>query len=69
MRFRKVINEPVDEEHEGVRVTGGINAVIAANVNDQGSSVTSVSSKQKIVQKNGKTEVFEQTIDSEGGEA
>ncbi|MFN2594980.1 MAG: hypothetical protein ABR579_08860 [Actinomycetota bacterium] len=68
MRFRKVINKPIEKEIDGVSVKGGINAVIAANVNEEGSSVTSVSSKQKIVQKYGKTETFEQTIDEEGGE-
>ncbi|MEA2477891.1 MAG: hypothetical protein QOC87_2090 [Actinomycetota bacterium] len=71
MRFKKVINEPIDHEVDGVHVTGGINAVVAANVNESGSSVTRVSSKQRIVQRNGKTEVFEQTndTDDEGGES
>jgi hypothetical protein len=71
MRFKKVINEPIDQEVDGVHVTGGINAVITANVNESGSSVTRVSSKQRIVQRNGKTEVFEQTndTDDEGGES
>ena len=65
MRFKKLISEPIDKEADGVHVTGGINAVVSANVNEPGSSVTSVSSKQRIVQRNGKTEVFEQTIDTD----
>ena len=40
--------------------TGGVNAVIAANVGDAGSTRTSVTSRQRIVQKDGKTHVYEE---------
>ncbi len=50
MRIRKVINEPIDVERDGVNIAGGVNAVVAANVNEPGST-TSVSSRQRIVQR------------------
>ncbi|MFP5298120.1 MAG: hypothetical protein ACLGHL_03935 [Actinomycetota bacterium] len=50
MKVRRVINRTIDHEGDGVNVKGGINAVVAANVGEKGSS-THVSSKQRIVQK------------------
>jgi hypothetical protein len=60
MKYRKVINKKLDDSSDGVNVAGGINAVIAANINEPGTTHTSVSSKQTIVQKNGKTYVHEE---------
>jgi hypothetical protein len=65
MKVKKVINEPINEQQDGVNVAGGINAVISANVGESGSS-TSVSSRQRIVQRDGKTEVFESEVSEEG---
>ncbi|HVM00312.1 MAG TPA: hypothetical protein VM324_13555 [Egibacteraceae bacterium] len=70
MRIRKVINKPIDVEREGARIAGAVNAVVAANVNEPGRSVSRVSSRQRIVQRNGRTEVHEQRIESDDlGEA
>ena len=67
MKFKKVINERIDEKKDGVNVAGGVNAVISANVGESGSK-TSVSSRQRIVQRDGKTEVFEHEV-REGGDS
>lgn len=65
MRFRKVISEKVDESG----VTGAINAAIAANIGSEPRQ-QKVSSRQKVrvVQRGGKTEVFEHEsdVDTEG---
>ncbi len=61
---RRVINEPIAYESDGVTVAGGVNAVIETNVNEPGAKTT-VSSKQRtrIVQRGGKTVVDErQTV-------
>jgi hypothetical protein len=67
MRFRRVVKKPVTVDQDGVHVAGGVNAVVSANVNESGS--THVSSKQKvrIVQRNGHTEIYEESSTSEGG--
>jgi hypothetical protein len=49
MKVRKVIDKTLSQEH----VAGGLHAVIAANVNE-GSSKTSVSNRQRIVQRSRK---------------
>jgi hypothetical protein len=66
MKFKKVINEPIAEEKDGVSVAGGVNAVIAGSINEPNNS-SHVSSKQKVrvVQRGGKTEVFEEESSSE----
>lgn len=50
MKFRRTIRREIDHEKDGVNVKGGVNAVVAMNVNEKG-SVCSVSSKQRIVQR------------------
>ena len=67
MKFRKVINEPIDVDEDGVRVTGGVNAVVNANVNEPGSD-SHVSSKQRVrvVQRGGRTETLEVESETEG---
>ena len=52
--MRKVIRRQVESSLDGIDVAGGINAVVAANVNEPGSSQTSVSSTQRIVQRSGR---------------
>jgi hypothetical protein len=60
MKFRKVINKPFKTEKDGTTVTGGVNAVVNANVNEPGSE-SHVSSKQRVrvVQRGGRTETLE----------
>jgi hypothetical protein len=62
VKFRKVINEPIEVDEDGVHIAGGVNAVISANVNEPGTK-SHVSSKQKVrvVQRNGKTYVEHET--------
>ena len=50
MNLRKVIDARIRRRAQGVDIAGDVNAVIAANVNEPGSS-TSVSSKQTVVQR------------------
>lgn len=52
--MRKVIRRQVDRSQDGVDIAGGINAVVAVNVNEPGLSHTSVSSTQRIVQRSGR---------------
>lgn len=54
-----MIRKSLDHDADGVSVKGGVNAVIAANVNEK-NSTTRVSSKQRIVQRAGKTTVTEE---------
>lgn len=56
MTKRKIISEPVDIDHDGVRIVGGINAVVTANVGKSHTNA-SVSSRQRIVQRDGRTEI------------
>jgi hypothetical protein len=67
MKFKRVINKQINEKKDGVNVAGGINAVVSGNVGESGSK-TSVSSRQRIVQRDGKTEVIQQEV-AEGGES
>jgi hypothetical protein len=64
MKVRKVISRELKDERDGddgsVNVAGSINAVVAANVNEPGAQRTKVSSHQRIVQRNGRTEVVEE---------
>lgn len=59
------INKVIRKKLKGDSVAGGVNAVIAANINEPGSTHTSVSSKQRIVQRNGKTIVHEEEMREE----
>jgi hypothetical protein len=65
VNLRKVIQRTLRHEKDGVNVAGGINAVVNANVNEPGETRTSVRSKTRIVQRNGRTEVFEQETQSD----
>jgi hypothetical protein len=65
MNIRKIIDRRIRHSGDGVDVVGDVNAVISANVNEPGGS-THVSSRQRVVQRSGKTVVSEQT--DEGGE-
>ena len=65
MNIRKVIQRRIRHSGEGVNAVGDINAVVAGNVNEPGPSRTHVSTRQstRIVQKGGKTEVYEEHSD------
>jgi len=65
VKVKKVVRKEIDHDADGVHVAGGINAVIAANVNESGSTHTRVSSRRRIVQKNGKTMVTEEHDEGE----
>jgi hypothetical protein len=60
MKLRKVIKRTIRHSKDGVNVAGGLNAVVNANVNEPGEASTHVESTTRIVQRNGRTEVFEQ---------
>ena len=62
MKIRKVIRKEVQHDDDGVSVAGGLNAVIAANVNESDSK-THISSRQRIVQRSGETVVESEQTD------
>lgn len=64
MNLRKVIQRTLRHDKDGVNVAGGLSAVVNANVNEPGETRTSVRSSTRIVQRNGRTEVFEQETQS-----
>ncbi len=53
MRIRKVIDKKIRSRREGVNVAGDIQGVIAANVNEPGTTVVSSTSHNRIVQRSG----------------
>ncbi len=59
MKIRKVVSRTFDSEDKDVNVVGAVNATVSADVNEPDSH-TRVSSRQRIVQRNGRTEVFEE---------
>jgi hypothetical protein len=67
MKLRKVIQKRLRRDGDGVSVAGGLNAVVSASVNEPGRSETSVHSRTRIVQRNGRTEVFETESDTGSG--
>jgi hypothetical protein len=67
MKLRKVIQKRFGHDADGVSVAGGLNAVVSASVNESGESKTSVRSHTRIVQRNGRTEVFETESDDDSG--
>jgi hypothetical protein len=67
VKLRKVIQKRLRREADGVSVAGSLDAVVLANVNEQGRSATNVRSHSRIVQRNGRTEVFETESQSDSG--
>ncbi len=59
MKIRKVVSRTFGHEDKDVNVAGALNAVVSADVNEADTH-TRVSSRQRIVQRNGRTEVFEE---------
>jgi hypothetical protein len=54
MKFNKVIRKRIEHSKDGVNVAGAIDAAIAVNVNESGTSHSSVHSDTPIVQRSGK---------------
>ncbi len=54
MKFRKIIGRPIRHLRDGLDVVGDVNAVVAANVGERGST-TDVSSTQRVVQRSSQT--------------
>lgn len=68
MRYRKVVSRRIEGSEDGVNLACSVNAVIAVNVNeDGGSSHTSSKQRVKVIQRNGRTEVWETSIETKGG--
>ena len=51
MRVRKIIDRKIRSQQDGMNVVGHIQGVIAANVNEPGTSVISSTSHNRIVQR------------------
>jgi hypothetical protein len=61
MKIRKIISKAVDESRDGVSTVGGVNAVVSANVGEPGGrTVSRVSSRQRVVQRQGRTTRIEE---------
>lgn len=71
VKLRKVIQRRIERSADGSSVAASLNAVIAANVNETGANEATTRSKTRIVQRGGRTEVFEteSEIDSPDKEA
>ncbi|TMF89466.1 MAG: hypothetical protein E6I08_04635 [Chloroflexi bacterium] len=54
MRIRKVIDRKIRSQREGLNVAGDIQGVIAANINEPGTTVVSSTSHNRIVQRSGR---------------
>jgi hypothetical protein len=67
VRISKKIRKPFEKVSDGTNVVGGLTGVISANVNEPGSS-NRVSTHQsvRVVQRGGKTQVFETASTDEG---
>lgn len=54
MKLRRVIRKRVDHHTDGIDVVAGVNGVVAANVGQEGPSVTTVHSSERVVQRSGR---------------
>jgi hypothetical protein len=63
MKIRKLINKRLEHDEDGVQVAAAVNAAVSANVNEPGST-TRASSRQRVVQRDGRT-----IVESEQGES
>jgi len=64
MKIRKVIRRRIQGGADGTTVAGIVQAVVSANVGEPGTTATNVHTRTKIVQRDGRTEVFETESDS-----
>ncbi|HEX2232774.1 MAG TPA: hypothetical protein VHG69_05370, partial [Thermoleophilaceae bacterium] len=67
MKIRKVFKEQLKSRKKGVNAAGAVHAVISANVNEPGSTHTRVSSRQRVVQRGGRTVVESEEVRDEDG--
>ena len=68
MKINRVIQRKVRRNEDGVSVAADVNATIAANVNESKGQHTRVSSYQRVVQRNGRTIVSEQQVETSDDE-
>lgn len=68
MKINKVIQRKVRRDADRVNVAADLNATVAANVNEPRGRHTRVSSHQKVVQRNGRTLVSEQRVETSDDE-
>ena len=69
MKLSEIINRRIRHSQDGVNVVADVNAVVAGTVNEPGRT-TSVSSRQRIVQRDGRTETTtEKEVRNDGREA
>jgi hypothetical protein len=68
MKVRRIIKKPMSGRDERSNVAGGVNAVVAANINEPNSKM-SVSTRQRkrIIQRSGKTIMDEESIERRDG--
>lgn len=67
VKIRKVVNRRFARRAGRSTVAGAVNAVVAANVKERGASHTRVSSRQRIVQRGGRTVVAEERSSEQSG--
>jgi hypothetical protein len=67
MKIRKVFKEQLKSRKKGVNAASAVNAVISANVNEPGSTRTRVTSRQRVVQRGGRTVVESDEVREEDG--
>lgn len=61
MKLRKIIDRSFQKQDGGVNVAAQVSGVVNASVGESGSQRTRVSSKLRVVQRDGVTEVTEAT--------
>ena len=59
VNLRKIVQRRIRKNADGVGLAADVNAAVSANVNEPGSSHTHVSTRQRIVQRSGETQVDE----------
>jgi hypothetical protein len=68
VNIRKVIERRIRRHGKGVNAVGDVNAVISANVGERSSrSHVSTRSRQRVVQRSGRTHVSEERETTRGG--
>jgi hypothetical protein len=65
MRLSKVISKTLRREGNAAQVAGRIDAAIAANVNEQRTTRSRTETRQRIVQRSGRTVVSEQRTEND----
>jgi hypothetical protein len=65
MRLSKVVSKTLRREGKSAQVAGRIDAAIAANVNEQGTTRSRTKTRQRIVQRSGRTVVSEQRTEND----